>query len=118
MTLRKPAPGAISAGVLFATPESGAMRASSLRNEFHVGVGLETFDASFRTVAAFLDASEGRLRRGDRDAVDSDHACLQSVADRGRRRTGRGKSIGGKSIGQGIGAFDHFVEGLERDDRR
>ena len=43
-------------------------------------------------VAGILDAAEGRLGRGDRHAVDPDHAGFERVADRGRHVTIAGLS--------------------------
>ena len=46
---------------------------SALRDEFGDEIGAQAFDATLAAVAAFLDATEWRLRRRDRDRVDADH---------------------------------------------
>src|SRR5690242_7028444 len=81
--------GAERAGKQLTPPNKN--HALPLRNEFGVEVGAEPLDAAFAAVARLLDAAERRLRRGDGDRIDADHARLHRLADRRRGRVRAGE---------------------------
>ena len=68
--------------------------------------------------AAFLDAAERGLGRGDDHAVDGHHPGFQRVGDVHRPMGGRGEGVGRQAVGQAVRPLDHLVERLEADDGR
>src|SRR5262249_56105411 len=88
------------------------MTALRLRDEFLVGVGLESLDAAFVAVAAVLDAAERRLGCRDREAVHPDHARLQRLADRGRGLGRAREGVSGEPIRHPVVALDDLLHPL------